>query len=299
MLNDPNPLGLSEFIDEVVMTSDSPSGLGSFSMTDLRYSVYGVVDSNGVLLERYKYDPYGKHTVMNAGYGVLAESAIGQEFGYTGRRHDSEDTGLMYFRARYYSEELGRFVSRDPLGTALDVNMQYALGQLRAALGYMSQGMNLYASIFVVNGMDPSGMHCDDCAAPYQAALEAAEKNLSSCEKAAAAFLNSALREIASLRAFAQRGINSAHSSCVSMAPRNYGETARKAWIASCDVAKGLAEDFADLEEVIATGLAEATYIVDLKICGLVYDAAVKIADSNFAKCNAAFNEKDCFCPVA
>ena len=53
--------------------------------------------------ERYRYDPYGKRTVMNAGYGVLAKSSVGQEFGYTGRRHDVEDTGLMYFRARYCS----------------------------------------------------------------------------------------------------------------------------------------------------------------------------------------------------
>jgi RHS repeat-associated protein len=63
---------------------------------------------------------------------------IGQEFGYTGRRHDVEDTELMYFRARYYSGELGRFVSRDPL--------MYV------------DGMSLYSSYFHVNGVDPSGM---------------------------------------------------------------------------------------------------------------------------------------------
>ena len=63
--------------------------------------------------ERYKYDPYGKRHVMTAGFVPVEDSAIGQEYGYTGRRHDSE-SGMMYFRARYYSDALGRFVSRDP-----------------------------------------------------------------------------------------------------------------------------------------------------------------------------------------
>ena len=126
-----------QFIDEVVMTSDVANAMGSFTLTDLRYSVYAVVDASGGLVERYQYDPYGSRTVMTAGYVELDESAIGQEFGYTGRRHDAEDTGLMYFRARYYSGELGRFVSRDPLGYV--------------------DGMNLYQAYFVVNGVDPSG----------------------------------------------------------------------------------------------------------------------------------------------
>src|SRR5206468_103565 len=32
---------------------------------------------------------------------------------YTGRNYDSE-TGLRYYRARYYSSDLGRFLSEDP-----------------------------------------------------------------------------------------------------------------------------------------------------------------------------------------
>ncbi len=139
-----------QFIDEVIMTSSSPTELGMFSLTDLRYSVYAVVDSDGTVLERYKYDPYGSRTVMNAGYGELTESTIGQEFGYTGRRHDAENSGLMYFRARYYSGELGRFVSRDPL--------KYV------------DGMSMYRGYFVVNGVDPSGEI--NCVVKYAAMAE-------------------------------------------------------------------------------------------------------------------------------
>jgi hypothetical protein len=57
--SDGNYVHGGQFIDEVIMTSDVAGGIGTFSLTDLRYSVYAVVDADGSVLERYKYDPYG------------------------------------------------------------------------------------------------------------------------------------------------------------------------------------------------------------------------------------------------
>ena len=153
-----------QFVDEIVLTVDAVRGSENFSLADLRYSVFAVVGANGVLVERYAYDPYGKRTVMNAGYGVMNASSIGQEFGYTGRQHDIEASGLMYFRARYYSVDLGRFVGRDPLGTALDVNWMNWLNELEAG-SYFQDGISLYRGYFVVSGVDPSGENtaCPKC----------------------------------------------------------------------------------------------------------------------------------------
>ncbi len=66
-------------------------------------STIGLVDDNGNAISSIAYDAYGNST-------------SGESFGYTGRENDG--TGLLYYRARYYSPEMRRFISRDPLGFA-------------------------------------------------------------------------------------------------------------------------------------------------------------------------------------
>ena len=41
---------------------------------------------------------------------------------FTGREYDTE-TGLYYYRSRYYSPAIGRFLQRDPIGYLVDINL--------------------------------------------------------------------------------------------------------------------------------------------------------------------------------
>jgi RHS repeat-associated protein len=50
----------------------------------------------------------------------IAATGTQPRFGYTGREPD--ETGLVYYRARYYNPGLGRFVSRDPIGLQGGIN---------------------------------------------------------------------------------------------------------------------------------------------------------------------------------
>ena len=80
-----------------------------------QWSVAALVDSGGNVAERYTYNEFGKRTIL-AGNGttVRTSSNYSMDFGYTSRCHESE-SGLMYFRARFYDPTTGEFISIDPL----------------------------------------------------------------------------------------------------------------------------------------------------------------------------------------
>ncbi|WP_226975201.1 RHS repeat-associated core domain-containing protein [Xanthomonas sp. LMG 12462] len=76
--------------------------------------------ASGDLVERYDYTPYGQ--LQNAPSGSTNPCH------YTGREQD--ESGLYYYRARYYSPDMGRFISEDSWGFASgDANFYaYTLG---------------------------------------------------------------------------------------------------------------------------------------------------------------------------
>ncbi|PCJ51507.1 MAG: hypothetical protein COA79_26100, partial [Planctomycetota bacterium] len=123
-----------QYIDEIIMLTTG--GNDYYYLEDYRNSIIGLSDTSGNILERYEYTVFGERTVLNDDYTIKSSNLIDNDYGFTGRRHDAE-TGIMYFRGRYYSAQLGRFLSRDPLGYV--------------------DGMSLYRGYFGVNGLDPLG----------------------------------------------------------------------------------------------------------------------------------------------
>ncbi len=90
-------------IDEYFQRSSSN---GTFSyLTDMLGSTLALADSSGALDTTYAYDPFGN---------VAVNGTSGNPYQFTGRENDG--TGLYYYRARYYSPTLQRFISQDPIG---------------------------------------------------------------------------------------------------------------------------------------------------------------------------------------
>lgn len=80
-------------------------------------SVLAELDPAGAVAARYAYSPYGDVSVTGSSTNPLQ---------YTGRENDQ--TGLYYYRARYYDPALKRFTQEDPIGLAGGLNQYSYVG---------------------------------------------------------------------------------------------------------------------------------------------------------------------------
>jgi RHS repeat-associated protein len=133
-------------IDEPLAMQRDLDASGTFEATEtFTYhadglgSIVQITDSTGTVVRAYAYDSFGR---------IAAETGtLENPYTYTGREHD-EESGLTYYRARYYSAEIGRFITEDPIG-------------------FLGLNFNLYRYVNngPVNWSDPSGL--DTVAAGY------------------------------------------------------------------------------------------------------------------------------------
>jgi RHS repeat-associated protein len=94
----------SDEVDEPL--EESTSGAAGFFEEDGLGSISSLTNSSASVLNSYTYDSLGN--LMHS------SGSASNPFGYTGREFDPE-TGLYYYRARYYDPSSGRFTSEDPL----------------------------------------------------------------------------------------------------------------------------------------------------------------------------------------
>jgi RHS repeat-associated protein len=107
-----------------------------------QYSIVGLTNAVGTLVERYTYSAYGTLGIYAANGSVRSSSPYANRYTYTGREWDAE-LRLYHFRARWYDPATGGFVTRDPLGYV--------------------DGMSLYRGYFGIIWLDPHGtMRVDD-----------------------------------------------------------------------------------------------------------------------------------------
>ena len=131
-------------IDELLLVEISPnaalpSGKKLGVTRNHQWSITAAYDfPTGLVEQRYNYGVFGKRYLVNADgtYNPNATDPFELAIGYTSRRHDDE-SGMMYFRARYYDPTTGEFISQDPL--------EYV------------DGMSLYRGYFVLIEVDPLG----------------------------------------------------------------------------------------------------------------------------------------------
>jgi RHS repeat-associated protein len=107
-------------------------------LTDMLDSTLALADSGGNLNTTYTYEPFGNTTISGSS---------GNPYQFTGREND--DTGLYFYRARYYSPTFQRFIAQDPIG-----------------FGGGDPNAYNYVSADPVNAADPRGLQAVPAPAP-------------------------------------------------------------------------------------------------------------------------------------
>ena len=91
-------------IDQVLAQESSQI---EWLLTDHLGTTEAIIDNSGAITGRYVFDEYGQ---------VLQTIGVAQtRYLFTGREYQTE-TGLYFYRARFYNSSVGTFVSEDPIG---------------------------------------------------------------------------------------------------------------------------------------------------------------------------------------
>jgi RHS repeat-associated protein len=109
--------------DDVLGVEITPTGTsyglapisGFYSLLhDQLGTVKQIVNENGVVQQNYIYSAFGQllKTTDAVGNDITETPLLSLPFGFTGRELDKE-SGLYYYRARYYDPEIGRFIQKD------------------------------------------------------------------------------------------------------------------------------------------------------------------------------------------
>ncbi len=117
-----------------VLAEESTGGNVVWQLTDRLGSVRDLVNNSGAVVNHLVYDSFGQ---------VISKTnpTVDTRYLFTGREFDQE-TGLYYYRARYYDQTTGRFLSGDPIGFASGDSNKYR-----------------YVNNNPVNNRDPIGLY--------------------------------------------------------------------------------------------------------------------------------------------
>ena len=202
------------------------------------------------------------------------------------------ESGLVYYNWRYYTPELGKWISRDPIGE--------------------KGGRNLFA--FCRNSpnmkVDMFGLHCRDCASEFEACMDNADSDLSDCRNAVADqardLYNSLWDSAESLYNDTMKGVN--HSlenmlgECNKIDRSTLSGTIK---YGACKVTAYAAEHLAAVAAATAFGIATGAIAGEIAAfetgrygkCGIQYWADTLVCKDNNRSCVNSYGKDAKGCP--
>jgi RHS repeat-associated protein len=127
-------------------------GVNSYYHYDGLGTVKQLSDEAGAVVASYVYDSFGN--------SVSSVSSVANNYGFTGEQQFAEPDNLVFLRARYYSPQIGRFMSRDPILTPMQIESH--VGWLLPYLNLIYKPQYLQPYVYALNApinfSDPSGL---------------------------------------------------------------------------------------------------------------------------------------------
>jgi RHS repeat-associated protein len=109
-----------DFLSADITSDGQSAGLAQvsgkyYALKDHLNSITDFSNTTGNVVQSYQYTSFGKIVSIKDGSGVDVSSSpkVSLSFTYTGRELDAE-SGIYYYRARFYDSSIGRFLQADP-----------------------------------------------------------------------------------------------------------------------------------------------------------------------------------------
>lgn len=109
------------YVDDLICRTQNVQTL--YPLPDPNWNVVALTDSAGNPVKRYTYTAFGKLRIYDGNFTSRSSSNYAWTRAFTGQVLDAE-TGLMSYRNRFYDQDLGRFLHRDPIGV---VNLYWSV----------------------------------------------------------------------------------------------------------------------------------------------------------------------------
>ena len=100
------------YVDDLVLRDKGSERL--YALQDANFNVVALTNDTGTIKQRFAYQPYGEPEELNPNFTTYTGTDYNWNYRFTGRELDL-NTGLQLNRNRYYHQQLGRWVNRDPI----------------------------------------------------------------------------------------------------------------------------------------------------------------------------------------
>ncbi|MFN5074577.1 MAG: RHS repeat domain-containing protein, partial [Planctomyces sp.] len=118
------------YIDDLILRDRDTDGNGTlderlYSLQDANWNVTGLVNTSGVIQQRFVYTAYGLPVFLSSSFTAGSNTAAWEVL-YAGYRFETA-TSLMHVRHRVLNAALGCWVQRDPIGYLMGLGLyEYA-----------------------------------------------------------------------------------------------------------------------------------------------------------------------------